>query len=87
MRNECYVLDVVLERRVREKNEMLRTSIRTTFSLIPCSRHAPGRLYLGHYATSAVVHPAQNMVFRHQMEPEIAPVSRKLRFFINHFSR
>ena len=42
--------------------------------LIPYSRHVPGWLHLGHYATSAVVHPAQNMVFQHQTEPEIALV-------------
>ena len=48
-------------------------------TLIPCIRHALDWLHLGHFATSAVVHPAQNMVFQHQMEPEIAPVQRKLR--------
>ena len=48
---------------------------------IPCSRYAPCWLRLGHYATSAVVHHAQNMVFQHQTEPEIPPVQRKLRFF------
>ena len=48
---------------------------------IPCSRYAHCRLHLGHYATSAVVHPAQNTVFHHQTESEIARVSRKLRFF------
>ena len=52
---------------------------------IPCSRYAPGWLHLGHYATSAVVHPAQNMVFQHRTEPEIAPVQRKLRFFNFYF--
>ena len=56
-------------------------SVRVTTPLIPCRRHAPGWLCLGHYATSAVVHLAQNMVFQHEMEPEIAPVQRKLMFF------
>ena len=50
-------------------------------TLIPCIRHALGWLYLGSYATSAVVHLAQIMVFQHQIELEIAFVQRKLRSF------
>ena len=56
-------------------------AVRVPTPRIPCSRYAPAWLHLGHYATSAVVHPAQNMVFQHQTELEIAPVQRKLRFF------
>ena len=50
-------------------------------SLIPCRRHARVGLHLGHYAAFVGVHLAQNMVFQHQTELEIAPVKRKLRFY------
>ena len=59
--------------------------VRVMTPLIPCSRLASGRFHPGHYATSVVVHPAQNMVFQHQTEPEIVPVQRKLRFFNFYF--
>ena len=43
-------------------------------TFIPCTRHALDWLYLGDYATPAVVHLAQIMVFQHQSEPEIGLV-------------
>ena len=55
--------------------------VRVMSSLIPCRRHASVWLHLGHYAMFAVVHPALNMVFQHQMELEIAPASKKTHVF------
>ena len=45
----------------------------------------PGKLHLGHFASDAAAHLAQNMVFQHKMGPEIALVQRKVVFF-NHSS-
>ena len=58
----------------KEKTCFVKTdqAVRVMTPFLPGSRHAPGWLHLGHYATSAVVHPAQNMVFQHQTELEIA---------------
>ena len=55
-------------------------AVRVTRSLTPCRGHAPAELHLGHYATFAGLHPAQNIMFQHHMEPEIPRAQRKLRY-------
>ena len=57
-------------------------AVRVPHPSFPVAVIPSGRLHLGHLAADALAHLAQNMVFQHNMGPEIAPVQRKVVFSI-----